>query len=335
MPDAKPYENTQRCWEFLIEAAKAARYLGWVAMAGIVDNKNPNPHVHANYTTEELGFQLYLPELTAPHIWINGLSDDNAQPYHLEVWCEKSTMNDVLLPVCQRHKANLVTFEGEVSITAVCVNLMSRIEVSGFKPTRIFYISDFDPAGNSMPVAMSRKLEFALTERSGGDSSVFDVRVKPIALTAEMVQQYRLPRIPIKETERRAEKFEAAFGTGAVELDALEAIYPGRLARLVSGELGDYYSTDARDEVQRQTEALRQAINARIAEITGRYEPQIAALQAMQKELAAIEVDSSLFAVERFEPEVFEDDDWLYDSQREYIDQIRFYKEHKGQEAEV
>lgn len=325
MPDGKPYENTEKCWAFLIEAGKAARYLGYVPMNGIVDNKNPNPHIHANYLDEEPGFRLYIPDLAFPHVWVDGIENVNAQPYHLEVWCEKSTMNDVLLPICQRFNANLVTFEGEVSITAVCVNLMQRIQDSGEKPTRIFYISDFDPAGNSMPVAMSRKLEFALVDRD------IDVRVQPIALTADLVKKYRLPRIPIKETERRAEKFEASFGTGAVELDALEALYPGTLAKIVGNHLSDFYSKDAEAETQRRSEALRQAVSTKIEAITSRYAQQIAALKAMQDELRAIEVDVEDFRVDRFEPEAEEwEEDWLFVSDRDYIDQISFYKAHKS-----
>lgn len=327
MPDGKPYENTQRCWEYLSEASKAARYLELVPMTGIVDNKNPNPHIHAIYDDDDPSYSINTPQLTAPYVWVEGINDTGAQPYHLEIWCEKSTMNDVLLPVAARYNANLVTFEGEVSITSVCVNLMGRIAASGGKPARVFYISDFDPAGNSMPVAMSRKLEYAIrrSEQPG-----FDVRVNPIALTAALIEKYHLPRIPIKDTERRAGKFEAAFGTGAVELDALEALYPGELARLVDGALAPYYSVEAADRVRRQQYALRQAVDARIQAITSRYEPEIAALQTMIEELEAIDIDASEYTVERFEAEAAEGDNWLYDSARDYVEQIGRYKAHKS-----
>jgi hypothetical protein len=46
----------------------------------------------------------------------------------------------------------------------------------------------------------------------------------PLALTLAQVQQYRLPRIPIKESDRRKPGFEDTYGEGAVELDALEAL---------------------------------------------------------------------------------------------------------------
>lgn len=178
---------------------------------------------------------------------------------------------------------------------------------------------------------MSRKLEFALRREQD-----YDVRVKPLALTADLIQKYSLPRIPIKETERRAGKFEAAFGSGAVELDALEALHAGVLGNLVRGALGEYYSDEAEEEINTQEEALRQAVNAQVAAITARYQPQIAALQAMQEELRAVQLDASKYAVERFEAEVEEDDsDWLFNSERSYLDQIDHYKAHKGLEMEA
>jgi len=331
MPDGKPYENTERCWEFLIEASKAARYLGLVAISGIVDNKNPNPHVHAWYSEIiDPGFSIDIPELDDPYVSLRGLEVANVQPYHLEIWCEKSTMNDVLMPICQRYSANLVTFEGEVSITSVCVSLMNRIKASGGKPTRIFYISDFDPAGNSMPVAMSRKVEYAI--RTAG--TAYDVKVKPLALTIDLIQQYKLPRIPIKETELRAPKFEQAFGTGAVELDALEALYPGTLAALVRDAISVYYHREAASAVYEQRDALRQAVDAKIKAITSKYQEQIAALRDMQDELREISIDTTPYEVERYAPHVTEGDEWLYDSNREYLTQITHYKLHKGIIAE-
>lgn len=325
MPTGMAYENTDLCWKYLGQASKKARYLGLVEIADIADNKNPAPHVHALYGSDDPDYEIHIPRLDDPHVWIYGINVHNAQPYHLEVWCEKSTMNDVLLPVCDRYGANLVTFEGEVSITA-CYNLVQRIEEADGKPTRIWYISDFDPAGNSMPVAMSRKVEYML----GSYGHDFDVRIKPLALTVEQIEQYHLPRIPIKETERRAARFEDAFGTGAVELDALEALYPGQLGDLLENEISLYYSRAAARETNEQESALRQAIDEKVSEITARYKAQIDAVKAMLDEMSKIEIDASEYGVERFEPHVDEDDDWLFDSERSYISQIGHYKAHKG-----
>lgn len=328
MPDGKPYTNTQGCWEFLIEASKAARYLGLVPLDGITDNKNPNPHIYADYSEDAAPtFEVSIPDLAEPHIWIDAPARANAQPYHIEIWCEKSTMNDVLLPVCERYLANLVTFEGEVSITSVCVGLVGRLRTAG-KPARIFYISDFDPAGNSMPVAMSRKLEYSIRQAVGE----WDVKVKPLALTREQIELYHLPRIPIKETERRAERFESAFGTGAVELDALEALYPGVLADLVDAALQPYFSPEAEAERRRRLLALERVVREQVDAVTARYQEQIDALATMLDELRAIEVDTARYALATYSADVTEADDWLYASSRDYFEQIDRYRAHKNGE---
>ena len=40
---------------------------------------------------------------------------ERPQPFHLELWVEKSTMNGMLQPVCERYNAVLVTFRGHAS----------------------------------------------------------------------------------------------------------------------------------------------------------------------------------------------------------------------------
>lgn len=330
LPNGKPYENTDACWKYLTQASKMARYLGLVSIQDIIDRKNPDPHIFAQYDWQDSApsFTVHVPDLTAPHIWIDGYHNAHVQPFHLEVWCEKSTMDDVLLPVCEAYNANLVTFEGEASITAVCVSLINRV-LTSHKPARIFYISDFDPAGNSMPVATARKVEWAI--RTGGGPA--DVRLIALALTAEQVQAYRLPRTPIKETERRAARFEGTFGAGATELDALEALHAGELARLVRDALEPYYSHEKARELEQQRGALERTVRARISEITARYAPQIEALEAMRQELRALEVDTSAFQVAYDKPHASEGNGWLYDSTRDYLDQLAYYKAHKNGEG--
>lgn len=326
MHNGQPYENTQKCWEYLQQAAKVARYLDLVPLTGIVDNKNPAPHVNAEYSPYAPAYEVDLPDPDDFQIDVYNIMTANAQPYHLEIWCEKSTMNDVLLPICQRYNANLVTFEGEVSITSVCVNFMERVEKAEYKPTRVFYISDFDPAGNSMPVAMSRKIEY-MTRNYFDD---LDIRVRTVALTLETIQAFNLPRIPIKETERRAPTFERAFGAGAVELDALEALYPGQLARIVTSAISPYWSNEAARDIRIARETLSSEVSAAIEAITARYADELDTLRTMFDEIRAIEVDAADYTVDRHPPHVTETpEEWLFDSNRDYIDQLGYYKAHK------
>ena len=233
LPNGKPFENTEECWNILNLASKAARYLGLVDPAAFTDRRNPDPVVYAShhaydpevYASGRLwASDLRLPDFPElPKYHISHYRVDRG--YHLEIWCEKSTMNDVLEPLCKRYGANLQTGLGELSITATLA-LAHRLQEAN-KPARILYVSDFDPAGQSMPVAVSRKMEYFV--RTLGLS--VDVRVFPVVLTLDQVHYYSLPRTPIKETERRRLGFETRHGEGAVELDALEALYPGNCKR--------------------------------------------------------------------------------------------------------
>ena len=73
-------------------------------------------------------------------------------------------MDDILIPLCQRYYVNLVTGIGFLSITHV-LQLIDRV-IDNRKPTRIFYISDFDPAGVQMPVQVSRQIEYWLDQKN-------------------------------------------------------------------------------------------------------------------------------------------------------------------------
>jgi hypothetical protein len=66
------------------------------------------------------------------------------------------------------------------------------------------------------------------------------IKLTPLALTRTQVQDYALPRIPIKEEDHRKSGFEERHGEGTVERDALEAPYPGMLAQVVREAIAPY-----------------------------------------------------------------------------------------------
>jgi hypothetical protein len=330
----EPYANTDKCWQYLCQASKAARYLNLVPISDICDRKNPEPHVVTAYqSTPSAQFEIDTPEFAHPYVYVNsgnGFNPSMVQPYHLEVWVEKSTMNDVLLPVCPQFQANLVTGEGEMTISAV-YDLVRRIQAAR-KPARIFYISDFDPAGYSMPCAVARKIEFLARSQQLD----IDVKLRRLLLNREHVDGYHLPRIPIKESERRATRFQANHGEGCVELDALEALHPGTLVQVVTGALARFYSRDAERKARLKEDALRQAIHERVSAITARYQEQIQALHAMNQELSELTVPE----IEQYEPEraqAVADEgtlSWLLDTDRDYMAQIVEYKSYARGDAE-
>lgn len=296
-PNGKPYENTENDWRFLTNAGKWARYLWLVDPDAFIDRRNPEAIIHAEWdaqadpdpdyeATEGSTFYDYnlpdLPQLPSlprvlpnlPGLYASGY-DEIQQPYHVEVWAEKSTMNDVLEPICGRYNANLITGLGELSITAVRQFLLRVAEIG--RPARILYISDFDPAGLGMPNSVARKIEFYQRNDSFED---IDIALDPIVLTTDQVKTYRLPRVPVKDTDLRKANFEAAHGEGQVELDALEALYPGELAKIVTQAVLRYYDPDLRLKAERQKEALQDELNSEWQDIADNYHDELINLES-------------------------------------------------------
>lgn len=379
MHDGKPYENTEGCWKYLCAAGKYARYLGLVDPEAFEDHRNPSPQImiRDRYNGEPLpsiaidepGWTLpsistdlgeYL-RLDAPSIDVYGYDYENSdQPYHLELWVEKSTMNDVLEPVCSAMGANLVTSLGFQSITSV-VDLLKRIADRG-KPARVFYISDFDPAGDGMPVAVARQVEYWL-ETYAPEA---DVKLTPLVLTRDQVTEYRLPRIPLKDTDKRKGGFEDRHGEGAVELDALEALYPGELRKIVRAALAPYRDERLYDKLSNTEDAAKRrarqawageiaderatltALEAEAREVVRRYRARLEDLstalevdlspiaerlevvrQAIQDKIDDFDAD---FLPDRPDPDIDEPDesDWLFDAERDYFDQLEVYHAHQN-----
>jgi hypothetical protein len=234
---------------------------------------------------------------------------------------------------------------------------MERFQKSG-RPVRIFYVSDFDPAGACMPVSMARKLEY-FVHREGLD---LDIKLFPVVLTYQQTKEYtRLLPTPIKESEKRKATFEAKYGEGAIELDALEALYPGELRRVLEREMKRYYDYT----LLRRVREFREEQEAKLSEIQEAvYEIYEQEMQAIADEESSIEDEWQAiiepFAqklnahierrvelwqaisdkLEELQPEISEDDipeaeiaeereGALYDSTRDYLTQNDVYQAHK------
>ncbi len=265
-------------------------------------------------------------------------------------------MNDVLVPLAQRYHAALVASVGFQSVTSAVDLVAGRVALSG-KPVRIFYLSDFDPAGDAMAPAVARQIEFWRAQYA----PQADIKLTPLALTLAQVEQYQLPTIPIKDSDTRKASFKERRGSDATELDALEALIPGTLARLVDAALRPYWdrrlffrcqavARDAEAQVQADWEATTEDLVEELRDIAQEVRLLVAPYAAQLTQLAAsLQADLAPFA-ERLEaladavqeeqeafapalptratPDVDpgEDADWLFDSARSYLDQLAVYK---------
>jgi hypothetical protein len=353
MLDRKPYQNTFECWIELCHAARDAIALGLVPQDAFVDHRNAQPIIHlvdpqpASAEIIDADPECWvpafpsLPELTFHRPVV-------PQPYHVEIWAEKTTVNDVLEPLGRQYKFNLVTGVGELSATR-CREFVDRAAPSG-RPVRILYISDFDPGGASMPVAVAVKIQHEIDKRGLN----LDVQLRPIVLTHEQCVEYRLPRTPLKETERRAARFEERFGEGGTELDALEALHPGLLRRIVLREIKRYWNAHHDGQVWERCEQIEDELGEVTSTVHDAYEDEIASLKAEWQKIVAIvkaweerakptwqaiansleqecppvgEVACPEFAAD-------EDPDPLFDSIRSYLEQIDRYKAHQGKRTQ-
>ena len=349
--DGSPYENTERCWKLLGQCSTAARYLGLVAAEHLVDRRNPPAELFLEFgSSHDIGVvgasELNIPLTQKPGILLTPPTIEQA--YHTEIWCEKSTINDILMPLGEAYGVNIVTALGELSATA-CHALVKRAKELD-RPARVLYISDFDPAGRSMPVAAARKIEHFVQRQA--DDDLLHITLQPIALTPEQCAEFKLPRTPIKDTERRGARFESRFGSGATELDALEALHPGALQEIITRELLRFYDPTLAGRTERAAKALKSELDRLTAEILAQepetwksiaqewraIEPRIEAfnyqIRAAHRAVAEIEDAVSELEIEWPEPEDGDDygpdDEPLFNSSRGYLEQLDHYRAFQG-----
>jgi hypothetical protein len=353
-PNGEPYQNTDNDWKFLDRASLAARYHRLVPPDAFVDRRNPDPIITVladSWLSTRLRVDDCFPELalglpeelTLPEYYLQGF--EARQDFLVEVWVEKSTVNDILEPLARRLGFNLVSGVGEMSETAARNAVGRAADVR--KPMRIFYCSDFDPGGRSMPVALARKIEFILA-----DSELdLDIVLQPIILTPEQCTHFDLPRTPIKETERRSAKFERRFGAGATELDALEALYPGELVKIVEAEVCRYIDPTlphrveaARKEIEDDLLILESEIQDAYdhASISERLDDLRESAERLDAEAAgvwaaigeALEMNAPIIEPDQVPRarEASPHEAPLFDSKRDYLTQIDAYRAWQGRD---
>ncbi|MEP5568419.1 MAG: hypothetical protein ABJN62_11335 [Halioglobus sp.] len=375
LPDGTLYANTLPHWAKLTAAGAAARSLGFISYEDIADHRNPDPYIcsygsrmnPAAYFNSEQGrpywtsfglnssFKHLTPKLRHPTV--SGYRPTPYdQPHLIEVWIEKSTMNDVLKPLCRELNVNLVASVGFQSYSSA-ISLIKRASEFG-KPAKVLYISDFDPAGHRMPIAVARQVQFQLEHR--GYDAELDIEV--LMLTPDQIAQYNLPKVPIKPNDNRKDNFESKHGEGAVELDALEALHPGAFASIVRQAITRYQDDSLEDVAAQVREEAEQSVSDQWEEATSDiltrleplkeeadkvvddYQPQIAELsEEINAALKPINEKLDELAQEYFvQMETFDPDlpqapegeatsdptDPLFSSSRSHIEQLHSFRRH-------
>ena len=178
-------ENTAREYNTMIHALSKLRLEGVIPDEVFVDETR------------------IVDEFYEPEIWRD-------QKFYVELWVEKATLRGVVSDIARIYHVNMFTCRGYPSRTAL-VEALNRFRRAG-KPVVVLYIGDFDPTGEDIPRFVE---DFFLANK-------VDFRFEKIAVLPEHIEQYGLPPIPAKKSDRRYREFVNIYGGDrAVEVEAL------------------------------------------------------------------------------------------------------------------
>jgi hypothetical protein len=280
-PDGAIYLNTDDDWLFLSEVAgKRARWLGYIDFERILDNRNAEPIIHrkASPTPKSyvaVGLEVDIPAVDdlEPQAYVSGF--EGRQPFQFVIFGEKASLEAVALPVARLYQADIYLNTGEISDARMY--RIAKDAVADGRPLVVFTLTDCDPAGYQMSVSIGRKLQ-ALRDLL---FKKLKFELVPVALTVEQVRELGLPSTPLKETEKRADRWREAFGVEQTEIDAIATLRPNDLRDILERAFDPYIdrSLDAR---------VRQAKNAWLEQAQTAVDEQIDQqhLEALREEAA-------------------------------------------------
>jgi len=258
-PNGDPYQNTDEDWAWLqSQASKAARWLGYVPFDAIRDNRNDPPLVRPTAPMPPIPYfdlgeiKIEIPSVEELEPRVGCCYFEGRQPYRIVLWGEKSSLADVLEPISNDFDADIYLPTGEISDTLL-YQMAKEASLDG-RPLKVFTLADFDPAGHQMPISIGRKLQ-AFRDLEFTD---LDFEVRSVALTVEQVHEFALPSKPLKEKEKRADRWRAAFGVEQTEINALSSLQPLLLDQIIRDALRPFYDFDLWLRVRRAHSAWRE-----------------------------------------------------------------------------
>jgi hypothetical protein len=271
-PNGELYLNDDANWTWLIDTAgKAARWLGYIPFERITDNRNAAPIIHRKASVKakafvRIGIEVTIPDASDLEPTPDAEGFVGRQPYCFAIFGEKASLEDVLLPIARAKQADLYLPTGEISDTLIFK--IAKDAAADGRRLVMFIIADCDHAGHQMAVSIGRKLQAfrdLLFPR-------LRFEVVPVALTVEQVQELNLPSSPLKETERRRDRWRQAFGVEQTEIDALATLRPADLREIVERAFDPYYDRTLDDRVD---EARADWIQQAQAAIDEQVDPEI------------------------------------------------------------
>jgi hypothetical protein len=253
-PNGEIFRNTDDDWTWLSSVAgKAARWLGYVPFERITDNRNAEPVIYRKARVTPLayvsiGLKVTIPDADGlePVAFAEGF--EPRQAYQFVIFGEKASLGDIIEPVAREKQADAYVNTGEISDTRLYE--IARDAAKDGRPLVVFTMTDCDPSGYQMAVSIGRKLQ-ALRDLFFPQ---LQFEIVPVALLVEQVRELGLPSTPLKETEKRADRWKSAFGVEQTEIDALAALQPDLLRQILERAFDPYWDSTLESRVEQAKE---------------------------------------------------------------------------------
>jgi len=167
------------------------------------------------------------------------------QRYYVECWLEKRALSRIFLSITDDYGVYL-SVSGRYPSLAQVKSAIDRFEHYD-KPKVILYFGDLDPTGKDMP----RYLRDTFPEL-GCDN----VTIKEIAVNVADVEEYDLPKIPLKAKDKRTKWYKKKFNVDyGVEIDALP---PSTLRQKIATSIQEYIDTEKLNRKKREDKQIRE-----------------------------------------------------------------------------
>lgn len=252
------YENTLSSYKSLVDLLTRARLNGSIPWEAIADDTRPVTVWNVwPSTTDFIRHEL---DQFLKGYW---RALQRSQPNHIEIIGEKSTLAGTLRPVAMEYCIPLTLGRGYCSLPPR-YDIFKRFQRSGKENLILLLLSDFDPDGEEIAHSFARSMR--------DDFGVRSIQPVRVALTAEQVREYKLPKVmTAKSSSVHARKFHKKHGANVWESEALEPNQLQRILREAIDSVLDIAAFNKELEAEKldaaNLEALRQTLQKMITKL--------------------------------------------------------------------